>query len=353
MPRAYILTISEIVKETPSAITLRFEQPAFGRIWYYPGQFVTLRVDINGVPCYRSYSISGVPQLDPWLAVTVKRVPGGLVSNYIADHFSPGQKVVVLEPRGRFYIETGLKNSRHLALFAAGSGITPIMSILRAILYQEPQSRITLVYANRKIEEMIFAHTLRELQQRFPDRLRVHYFFSEPGDYPDENDTEGRITDEKVIQIMNSAEICDAFYLCGPSGFMDTVARGLNMAGIGPEKIHREIFTADREEKKITQNLGPSYQVSVSYAGETWQLSVPAGATILEAALSQHINLPYSCRRGVCSTCMGMLKSGKVTMDQEDALLDFERERGCVLVCQAHPDSADVCIDIGESWKND
>lgn len=349
MPKAYILTITDIVRETPDAVTLRFDQPAFGRIWYYPGQFVTLRVEIDGVHHYRSYSISSVPQLDTYLAVTVKRVPGGLVSNYINDHFVVGMKIVVLEPRGRFYIETGLKNNRHIVLFAAGSGITPLMSILRAVLYQEPASRVSLFYANREESQMIFGEWLARLENQFPERLTVWYGFSRPAGIFPKNYYQGKITAAQIPQLISVNHADDLFFLCGPSGFMDTVNGGLLTAGIDAGNIHREVFFADKEEKKLTASLGPSREVTVVVGGQKYPLIVPPGTTILDAALSQNIYLPYSCRRGVCSTCMGILKSGKISMDQEDALLDFEKVMGYVLVCQAHPESDDVCIDIGES----
>ncbi|MEZ4777100.1 MAG: ferredoxin--NADP reductase [Bacteroidia bacterium] len=351
MPKAYILTISDIVRETPDAVTIRFEQPSFGRIWYYPGQFITLRVEIDGVNHYRSYSISSVPQLDKFLSVTVKRVAGGLISNYIIDHFAPGKKVVVLEPRGKFYLETGSKNKRHIVLFGAGSGITPLISILRAVLYQEPASSVSLFYANRDEAQVIFGEWLTRLEKQFPQRLKIWYGFSRPDNPLAGNFYQGRITPEKMPQLLAAIAPGEKsiFFLCGPSGYMDAVSQGLAAAGIDKENIHRELFFADKDEKKLTAAFGPSREVTVMTAGQTYHLTVPPGTTILDAALSQKVYLPYSCRRGVCSTCMGTLKSGKVSMDQEDALLDFEKAMGYVLVCQAHPESDDVCIDIGES----
>lgn len=350
MPRAFILKISEVIRETPDAVTLRFNQPAFGRIWYYAGQFLTIRVEIAGMSYYRSYSLSSSPQLDNYLDLTVKRVEGGRVSNYINDHFTAGQLVEVLQPRGKFNFIPGLKKKRHLMLFAAGSGITPLMGILKTALFLEPASTVHLIYANRSPETTIFAERLSDLLNRFSGRLKITFFWSGLENNENHGGISGRITANQVRNMMAEAPEAETlYYLCGPNGFMEVVEGGLTASGVSGEEIHKEQFFADlAEEKKITDALGVAREVIVRLQEKEHLLKVPPGASILDAALSQGLLLPYSCRRGVCSTCMGVLVRGEISMDNDEALLDFERERGYVLTCQSHPVSDDVIIEVGE-----
>ena len=348
MIKAYILTISNVVRETEDAVTLQFKQPSFGRIWYNPGQFITLRVEIEGKAYFRSYSICSVPQLDSFIAVTVKRVAGGIVSNYINDSFTQGQQVEVLNPRGKFFLQAGLQKQRNIFLFAAGSGITPIMSILRSILYQEPQSLVTLVYGNRAEKDIIFKNELSNLTEKFSTRFSLFHYLSQPKDSSSILFQLGRITSSAVSEVIDKNRENALYFICGPSGMMKTVEKALLDHQIPENRIFQEKFTGDpKEESILNETLGPSRIVEVELGNHSYQVKVPPGVSILDAGLSQNFPLPYSCRRGVCSTCMGKLISGEVEMDGEESLLDFEREQGYILVCQSHPTSDDTKIKMG------
>lgn len=342
MPKLHLLTLEALTQESPDAITLHFAQPAFGRIHYKPGQYLTLKVPIAGLDHYRSYSLCSAPRLDEQLSVTVKRVPGGLVSNYLHEHVQVGQQIEAMEPRGRFLVENATKNQRHLVLFGGGSGITPLMSILRSTLITEPLSRVSLWYASTDQEACIFYEKLAQLQENFAERFWLqHHFSARQGRFKPE--------DMKALwQALPATDLDTEYYLCGPTGLMAIWQAGLEATGIDAARIHRERFVADRAEQAARASIdGPSRTVRVRLGEEIFRIQVPPGNTVMSAALSQGIRLPFSCLQGICATCMGHLNSGKVEMEREEALLDFEREKGMVLVCQAHPLSDDVQIEMG------
>ncbi|MEM7369966.1 MAG: ferredoxin--NADP reductase [Bacteroidota bacterium] len=352
MLKTYILPLTELIHETEDAATLVFEQGLVDRISYYSGQYITLKVMIDGETFYRSYSLSSTPRLDRFLAITIKRVKGGMVSNYVLDHFQAGRLVEFLAPAGNFYLETVTKNQRHVVLIGAGSGITPLMSMIRGVLFHEPQSTVSLIYANRKEEDIIFRERLTALSVKFPDRLFVQQILSQPESPPSGNSLTGRINPTNVgsilTPIVERSALPASFWLCGPNGLMETVRQGLQQLGMSSSDIHQERFVADEEmQKKQTAGHGPTRMVRLIRADKTIEIQVPYGTTVLEAALAQGQDLPYSCKRGICSTCMADLEDGKVEMDNPESLLPFEIEMGKVLVCQCHPLSDDVRIRIG------
>ncbi|RMG73149.1 MAG: oxidoreductase [Bacteroidetes bacterium] len=255
-----------------------------------------------------------------------------------------------LRPAGRFYIETATKSKRHLVLWAAGSGITPLMSMLRAILFLEPLSRVSLIYQNHHIDRIIFREQLQALYQKFRRRFGLWHYISQPAPGSPLIHRPGRISPEAVqgmLRVLPSMPP-PSHYLCGPEGFRRTVRRGLEMGGIGGERIFEEAFVADATVLASQASLeGPMRAVRVTLGTETYQVKVPPGSTLLEAALQQGIDLPYSCKQGTCSTCMGQCLSGQVQMDRPEALLDFEMAQGKVLTCQTRPLSDDVHIRIG------
>ncbi|MCB0844351.1 MAG: ferredoxin--NADP reductase [Bacteroidetes bacterium] len=356
MIKAYILTLSNVVRETPDAVTLKFEQPSFGRIWYYPGQFLTIRLKVEGKYYFRSYSISSVPQLDSFVGITIKRVLGGKVSNFIIDHLKPGQQIEVLNPRGKFFLEPGLKKQRNIVFFAGGSGISPIMSILRAILFQEPLSKITLIFANRRESDIIFKDKLSELAGKFPDRLQISHFLSQPELTTRIPHHKGRLNSQAVEAILLERNVLEnaQFFLCGPDSMMEMVRNTLSGLDIENSDIFQEEFTRDvKEENSLNKKLGPAQKVEIELGQETYHVMVPPGVTVLDAALSQDLAIPYSCRRGTCATCMGKLISGKVDTVDESSLLEFEKEQGFVLVCQAHPVAKNTRIRMGYHYENE
>lgn len=353
MLRTFILPLSAVIRETPEAVTLRMEQPLVDRINYLPGQYLTLRVDIGGVPYYRSYSLSSTPQLDRFLAVTVKRVAGGLVSNFINDHFEPGRLIEFLRPAGHFTVEPATQQRRHLVLMGGGSGITPLMSIMRAVLYGEPQSRVSLLYANRHQSTVIFRKRIQALTEKFPQRLSVRHVLSQPEADATLLHHRGRITETNLPALLAgfpaTPELPTAYYICGPGGLLDLTSQYLLEQGVAPDQIRVERFVADEAITTPQSQLkGPTREVSLKWGDDLYQVKVPPGTTVLQAALAQGVRLPYSCRRGICSTCMSTLEQGQVEMDNPESLLDFEVKKGRVLTCQAHPLTDDVRIRVGD-----
>lgn len=346
------LIVSKIERETPDAVTIHFPQPKVHKIWYKAGQFITLAVEIEGKKHFRSYSICTSPRLDDTLAITVKRLKGGLVSNFLNDTVQVGDSFNAMRPSGRFFIENSVKFRRKIYLIGGGSGITPLMSILRAVLFNEPKSEVVLFYANRTREDIIFHEALKKLEKIFPTRLRVFHFISaekirEGNYYP------GRFKESTFLPLLKASRKGaenweeERFYLCGPEGLIRVTRESLKKAGIPDNQVYEEVFFTHETLKIATALSSASHDVKVDFAGQSFQFTVPADTAILEAALQQGIPLPHSCRRGICSTCMGKKITGNLIMAKNEALTDWEVAQGYVLVCQAYPQDAGVEIEMG------
>ncbi|MEL6628782.1 MAG: ferredoxin--NADP reductase [Bacteroidota bacterium] len=348
--KSFLLPIADIRQETADTITICFAQPKVDRIHYYAGQYLTIKVEIEGETHWRSYSISSTPGWEPYLSITVKRVPGGLVSNFIHDRWQVGTKVTFLRPAGRFLTHFSVKNARHIWLWGAGSGITPLMSILKGILYYEPHSRVSLIYGNKTQDDIIFKDQLEKLSHTFSERLQVIHFLSREAKTSSHQMRVGRLEDVKSIyeEFGQELELSEAHFLCGPSAMMRKVRKDLDQLQVPVGAIQQEAFQVD-EEMHIDQAAasGPTYKVQVKWLGEVHEVWVPPGQTLLDAGLAQGLDFPYSCKRGTCATCMGRLKTGEVKMQNPAALLDFEVELGKILVCQTIPMSEDIKVEIG------
>ncbi|MDW3648762.1 MAG: ferredoxin--NADP reductase [Bacteroidia bacterium] len=346
----HILRLHEISSESPDAASLHFQQAKVDRIHFLPGQFITLKVEIEGKIYFRSYSISSAPRLDDVLSITIKRVAGGLVSNYILDHFKSGQLVEFLAPKGRFIVENSIKNERRLILIGGGSGITPLMSILRSTLFNEPKSRVSLIYASRDAEHIIFKDKLQDLKGKFGERLEVHHILSRENKELAFPYHKGRLNTKLLDEILEgiNPELARDYFLCGPTELMELVHTHLLEKGIPEEDIRQEKFLASEQdiESQIDYSA-PSVEVLVWMGGTQYNIKVPPGSTVLRAAIDLDIDLPHSCLRGICASCMGKLEQGEVNMLNNETLLDFEVEAGKVLVCQSQPKSEDVVIRMG------
>ncbi|TAF63747.1 MAG: ferredoxin--NADP reductase [Cytophagales bacterium] len=346
------LPIKAIIKETNEAITIVFERPQNAPA-YKAGQFLTLLLSIEGEALRRAYSLCSSPTLDQDWAVTVKRVPQGKVSNYLNDHAKAGDTMEVLPPAGVFTTQISPKNKRHLILFAGGSGITPMMSILTSVLAEEPKTTVSLVYANRNEASIIFREKIQQLQQKYPKNFNVVHVLEEPPTQ-DWKGFKGMLNPDMVRDILkmlpkfvfNPTE----YMMCGPNGMMEQVTLAFEKLKIAKDKLKKEVFTSDLEKKTTTTSpetlSGGNKRVTIKYAGETHEFEVAPTQTILEAAMKMDIDLPYSCQSGMCTACMGKCLSGKVKLDEEDALTPKELEQGYVLTCVGHPITDDVVIQI-------
>lgn len=346
------LTVKEVIKETDKAVSIVFDTNS-SQMPYEAGQFVTLIETINGQKIRRAYSLCTSPFTDEFPAVTVKRVAGGSMSNHVNDTLLPGAQIEVMEPMGQFTTDYKSDRKRHLILFGGGSGITPLMAITKSVLFEEPQSIVSLVYANESEEDIIFKDALSELQKRYEGRLNIVHVLNNPPEHW--SDKTGWMTVDKVKSIVNDLPKIDAanteFFTCGPGPMMDIVVEGLEAIGVPKDHIKLESFEAGKTSPKEIigdeSTSSAARPVKIVIDDEEFSFSVPADKTILEQGLEESVDMPYSCQSGLCTACRGKLHSGKVKMIEYDGLSQSELDDNYVLCCQAYPETDDVVIEIG------
>lgn len=341
------LKVKDVVRETKDAVSIHFEHPEGDQITYKPGQFFTLIVEVNGKKERRAYSVCSSPVVDEFPAVAVKRVEGGKVSNYLNDHVKAGDKIEVLLPMGNFTTDFDESRQRELVLLGGGSGITPLMSLAKSTLAQEPDSSVTLLYANRDEESIIFRQALAELEEKH-ERFKVIHVWEEDTD--GKADHTGYITHDIIAEMFEEKDVAKAeVFVCGPAPMMEIAIAGAKSAGVPEGKVHKESFTTDLGEASTANEDGEiiAREVTVHYDGEVFKYTVEPSETILEKGLDEDIDLPFSCQSGLCTACRGKCLSGKVKMDESEGLSDAELEEGYVLPCVSHPLTDDVVIEIG------
>jgi ring-1,2-phenylacetyl-CoA epoxidase subunit PaaE len=350
MSKYFHLTVKEIIAETADTKTISFWQPVHQSVSYKAGQFITVIIEINGKKERRSYSMSSSPR-EGNLAITVKKVHNGLISNYLCENIKVGDAIEVMEPMGHFVAEPNAENARNIVMFGGGSGITPLLSIIKTILPAETKSKMFLIYGSRTEDDIIFKKQLDQLEMQYQGRFKVIHVLTKPtytwaGYKTRINQASAVIFLKQDIGIeLDKAE----YYLCGPEGMMDQISNALGLFNVPPENIHKEHFgdSNTKVEQILEDEEGLKEQtVTIKYDGKEYQLLVKPHETILEAALNQDIDLPYSCQAGMCTACMGKCVEGKVQMDEEDGLTDNEIKQGYVLTCVAHPMSAGVVIEV-------
>ena len=349
------LTIKKIIQETKDAITIVFSHPQDKKIEYRSGQFLTLIATIGGKEIRRAYSLCSSPFVDEELAVSVKRVDKGLMSNFLPDNFKEGDIVKVMEPMGHFVTDFDKNNKRHLILFAGGSGITPMMSIIKSVINQEPESIVSLIYCNKDIDSIIFRNELERLQTTFEGRLHViHILDNAPMNWQGYSGLLNSEMLSKLVERIPDWGIDKTTYLmCGPEGMMKNVDKLLSGRNIPKEKIFKESFVQgiiDKDKKRdieIDESTNIVREVTIRYDGEEHKFKVQPDKAILETALDLGIDLPYSCQSGLCTACRGKALSGKVKLDEEEGLSQSERDEGYVLTCVGHPITDNVIIEIG------
>lgn len=339
--------------EAEDAVVLGFDVPPELReaFAFDAGQHLTLRHEIGGVEQRRTYSICSALD-DPQLQIGVRRVPGGAFSTWLHGVLQPGQSIDVMPPQGRFSLKPDAQARRHLLLIAGGAGITPILGILRAVLATEPHSRCTLLYGNRTAGSTMFKDALLDLKNRHMNRLAIHPVFSrEPVEAPL---NAGRIDAPKLARVLGTlldpADIAAA-YVCGPHAMNDEVEAALREAGIAPERIHVERFGVPGSVPAPVQQPGDAAQAQVTIVRDGLARVVPFNAedgNLLAAAARAGMDVPYSCKSGVCGTCRAKLKSGEVRMDRNFALEPADLAAGFILTCQSHPMTSEVSVSFDE-----
>ncbi|MGY6559749.1 MAG: 2Fe-2S iron-sulfur cluster-binding protein [Nitritalea sp.] len=350
-PTYLSLRVREVVRETEDTVSVHFEQPE-PYLAYQPGQFLTLILSIEGKEVRRSYSLCTSPFVDPFPAIAVKRVPGGVVSNYLNDQIFPGKTIQVMKPLGNFTCNFHSKNTRNFLLLAGGSGITPMMGLIKSILVNEPLSKVHLLYASKTREEIIFRDALAKLEQESGGRLQVLHFLSR--EERTESGFSGRMDAAGLKAYLNAHGLAtvgaqDLAFLCGPEQLMHLAEEVLEGAGWPKAQRIKESFYLEKQalpEGGEASAPALTRTVEIALEGEQYQVEVNPDKTILEAGLDQELNMPYSCQSGLCTACRGRVVQGKVTMSEDAGLSEAELADGYVLCCSAKPESDDVKIII-------
>jgi len=360
----HLLTVKQVKRETDKAVSVSFEIPQDlkDKFLYKPGQYLTLKFNINGEEQRRAYSMSSSP-VEEDVTVTVKQLAGGLVSSHINSQLKEGDQVEVMKPEGRFVALLDPNNRKTYFLFAAGSGITPIISIAKSILEQEPQSSVALLYGNRNEDSIIFKDELVNLEKKYAGQFTCSHTLSQPHKEKKSGISgmfkkakinwvgkTGRIDKSQVSSFLGESEGIYSknaeHFICGPGQMIETVEQALLGAGVEKNNIHVERFVSATESKAAAPAGADGAVVTVTLNSEQHTVTVPKGKSILQAMIDLKMEPPYSCTSGACSTCMAKKSSGEVEMEVCYALDDEEVKEGYILTCQSHPTTSTVEINF-------
>ena len=352
----HALKVKEVKKETSDCVSVLFDVPENLKeeFNFTQGQSLTMRATINGEEVRRTYSICSSP-LEHQLKVAIKKVEGGLFSNFANEQLKMNDVLEVMTPIGRFYTTLDAANRKNYVAFAAGSGITPLLSIIKTTLATEPHSTFTLVYGNKTRSSIIFFEELEGLKNKYINRFNLIHILSREKTDADLNF--GRITNEKCNDLFGKLldlKTADEFFICGPEDMIFSVKEFLESNGVAEKKIHFELFTTPGQNKKSEvrstkyESNGPQSNITVKLDGRSFDFSIPLNSdtTILDAAMQQGADVPYACKGGVCCTCKAKLLEGEVKMDVHWGLEQEEIEQGYILTCQSHPTTANVTVDF-------
>ncbi|EIA09997.1 ferredoxin--NADP reductase [Flavobacterium frigoris] len=349
MPSFLKLIIKEVRRETAAAVSILFNVPEELKPNYtfVAGQYVNLRLKLDGQEIRRAYSICSSPESGE-LRIAVKAVKNGAFSQFANTKLKAGDALEVGKPEGKFTFEPQADRQKNYAAFVSGSGITPVISIIKTMLKSEPKSSFVLVYGNKTPEETIFHQQLHDLQLKYVSRFFVHNVYSQA---KVENALFGRIEKSTVNFVLNNKHAAlefDKFYLCGPEEMIELVSGVLKEKNVKESAIKFELFTTSSHEKVITESLEGHSKITVMVDDEETVFEMSQKQTILEASLKQGIDAPYSCQGGICSSCLARVTSGTAEMTKNSILTDKEIASGLILTCQAHPTSENIYIDFDD-----
>ena len=355
MANFYSLEVKALKRETSECVSIALDVPSdlVTEFKFIQGQYVTFRLDLNGEEIRRSYSICSSPYGEE-LRVAVKQIPNGKFSTYANTILKVGDKLDVMPPLGSFYTVLDSNQVKNYAAFASGSGITPIMSILRATLSKEAQSNFTLFYGNKTNQTIIFNSDLEDLKKEYPNRFKVYHVLSRVDGVQDK--FKGRLSAEKCKAFHNDLidlKKLDEVFLCGPEQMIFDVKDALINEGVKASSIHFELFTSSSQTTKAddvsAKSEGTNSQIEVIVDGDSHHFELAEnGDTILDAAIAVDADVPFACKGGVCCACKAKVMEGSVKMDVNYALDEDEVEEGYSLTCQSHPISDKVVIDFDE-----
>jgi ring-1,2-phenylacetyl-CoA epoxidase subunit PaaE len=351
MSKFHTLKVAKIQRETADCVSIVLDVPPAlsSNFQYIQGQYITFKLTVKGQEIRRSYSVCSSPLADSELRVAVKKVKDGRGSVYLNEVLKEGDAVEVMEPMGNFYTPVNASHQKHYVLFAGGSGITPMLSIIKTVLHAEPQSRISLLYGNLDEASVIFYQQLKDLEQQSNGRFKNYFVLQQaPAGY--DATLTGMLDKAKNLELLRanipfSAQ--DEYFICGPTPMMKAVEEALGELKADAAKIHLEYFTAPAEEP-TTGTEGKSYKnakITIICDGEEVHTTLNDEENILEAALRMNLDAPYACQGGSCCTCRAKLVSGEVEMKVNYALLDSEVKEGFILTCQSFALSDEVVVD--------
>ena len=348
------IRVKSVRKETSDCVSVVLDIPAALQAQYafQQGQYLTVKTTINGEEVRRSYSLCSSP-LDKEWRVAIKKVDGGVFSTYANEVLKAGDTLDVMPPMGKFFTPIHPEQAKRYVCFAAGSGITPILSIIKTVLVSEPHSQVILVYGNRSKASIIFKEQLEALKNKYMERFSlIHVLSREKMDAPIQS---GRITADKCAALsatLIKLDQADAFFICGPEEMTLAVRDYLKAQAVDPKKIHVELFTTagarakQHQAPKEQADNAPASKIIVKLDGRSFDFKLPfEGESILDAALKQGADLPFACKGGVCCTCKAKLIEGEVDMDVNYGLEQEEIEQGFILTCQSHPRTEQVVVD--------
>jgi len=348
------LKVSKLVKLNKDAVAIYFEIPEELKdtFKYIHGQFISIQANVNGENYRREYSLCSSPYYEKDFVIASKKIGNGIVSNYLYNDLKEGDILQVFPPNGKFFTELNPSNEKNYFLVGGGSGITPLMSILKSVLHVEPKSKVTLYYGSADEEGIIFRDELTELQNNYPDRFKLYFTLLNPSQ--NWNGFKGMINSDDLFKLVNEnpgdkkkeAE----YFICGPVEMMDKVKVDLLALNIDQKKIHIEYFTAPVHHEEYVpevEDLDETKErnVQIMLDGEEHVVTVPPGANILDSAIKADLDPPFSCKSGICTTCRAKLYTGKVRMDEREGLSDSEIEEGYILTCQSHPLTDNVKLE--------
>jgi ring-1,2-phenylacetyl-CoA epoxidase subunit PaaE len=355
MARFHSLTVTDVKKTIRDAVVLTLSPDTPEAFDFIQGQYLTLRRNFDGEELRRSYSICAGRD-DGRLQVGIKKVDGGAFSTWANEDLRPGDTIEAMPPMGSFHTDLNPAAARHYLGFAGGSGITPVLSILRTVLHREPKSRFTLVYSNRAVNTIMFKEELEDLKNMFLERINIVHILEQ--DAQDIDLFTGRLDAKKCKLLfkhwINLAGV-DTVFICGPEPMMLAIAASLRDHGLSDDQIKFELFASaqpGRAKRKVVSgsetSAGHDTSVKVTLDGESRTFVMPKDITLLDAALSNSVDAPFACKAGVCSTCRAKVLEGEVEMVANHALEDYEVERGYVLTCQCYPLSDTVVFDYDQ-----
>jgi ring-1,2-phenylacetyl-CoA epoxidase subunit PaaE len=341
------LTVKAIKKLTPSSVAVTFEIPKnlIQDFAFTAGQYITIKKEVKGSELRRAYSISSAPTASD-ITIGIKKVDRGGFSDYANTKLQVGDVLDVMQPEGRFTFKSS--ETKHVAAFAAGSGITPIMSIAKTVLNSNPKNTFVLVYGNKSYEETMFYTDLVKLQLDYANRFFAYFTNSQA---MEDNALFGRIDTATVNYALKNKHkdvVFDGYYLCGPEQMIHLVTDTLVDSDVPKDKIHFELFTASEIKEEMPVAVDGQATVKVIVDDEEFEITMDKKTLVLDAVLKENIDAPYSCQGGVCSSCIAKVKEGKAEMVKNQILTDGEIADGFILTCQAHPTTATLTVDYDD-----